>query len=175
MPSTRFGTRTQRDQSSSGPQALREEAAIAHVGRCILAEAAALGIKRVKVPPPDTHSVFGWTYVEAASFESSSAASTSPSASQSPAWAPLQTRARPKSVARRGAGFAAALLRACDASVQSEILRRSLETPLADVDDDETESAKRRIYASTNLLRTALSARAYAALAKRLAFFEFGQ
>lgn len=168
----------QRDQSSSGPQALREEAAIAHVGRCILAEAAALGIKRVKVPPPDTHSVFGWTYVEAASFESSSAALDEPVCISVTGVGTIadSSTAEEGSVARRGAGFAAALLqRACDASVQSEILRRSLETPLADVDDDETESAKRRIYASTNLLRTALSARAYAALAKRLAFFEFGQ
>ena len=37
----------QRDQSSSGPQALREQAAVAQMARCVLAEAAALGVKSV--------------------------------------------------------------------------------------------------------------------------------
>ena len=171
----------QRDQSSSGPQALREQAAVAQMARCVLAEAAALGVKRVKVPPPDTHNVFGWTYVQAAKFETTSAALDAPVRISVAGRGTVVDSATldEGTDARRGAGFAALLLRrACDASLQSEILRRSLETPLgtADREDrEEAESAKRRIYASTNLLRTALSKGAYAALAKRLAFFEFGQ
>lgn len=167
----------QRDQSTSGPQALREQAAMAHMERSLLAEASALGVPRVKVPPPDMHRVFGWTYLQTQSFATSCAALDEPVKIEIQGVGIVVESAAlaEGSAERRGAGFAAMLLqRACDASLHSEILRRSLETPLADEDPTETERAKQRIYASTNLLRTVLSNRAYTALSRQLAFFDFG-
>ena len=168
----------QRDQSTSGPQVLREQAAAAHMEQSILAEAAALGIPRVKVPSPDMHNVFGWEYIRTKSFKETCAELDRPVriAVEGQGTVVDSATLEPGSDARLGAGFAALLMkRACDASRQSEILRRSLEAPLAAQDAAETESAKRRIYASTNLLRTALSARAYKVLSQRLGFFDFGQ
>ena len=75
-------------------------------------------------------------------------------------------------VDRRATGYAAYLLEVAVAvSIQTEILSASARTPICTDDDrDERERAETKIHLGTNLLRTALPAALFSALAKRLGF-----